>query len=323
MSLTHRARRLGTRLTAPLRQDDYWHGTRTVSRHFVPGTLAGYPNDLSAKTQPFIGPTSALGVPLVDYGPALGHRLHPVTVCQVALGWHERWLAEGDLAHRGRFLALADWLIENQQPWAGGGAWPVSVGFRLYRLKAPWVSALVQGQALSVLARAATLRPDDGGAARRAMAGAFALFEIDVRQGGVRTEDEHGVAFEEYPSPTPSIVLNGLISALWGLADLALIEGDGPAQREYEAGVSALLRRLPRYDTGFWSRYCLFAHPLPNVASPYYHREHLAQLAAMARLWPDPRWAAMRTRWQRYQSSRPHRLAALAAKVAFRAVTKR
>jgi heparosan-N-sulfate-glucuronate 5-epimerase len=311
------------RLRKTVRQDDFWHGTRQVSPHFVPGHVVGYPNDLSAKTQPFVGPVSDLDVPLKDYGPGVGHHLHPVTVCQVALGWHERYLAERNPEWRERFLALADWLMANQRSWAGGGAWPIPVSIRLYGLEAPWVSALVQGQAISVLARAARLRPADGGAAQRAMDAAFVLFEVDVSRGGVRVEDDFGVAFEEYPTPTPSIVLNGLISSLWGVADLAAIQGDGPAHHAFQSGVGALLRRLPRYDSGFWSRYDLFAHPLPNVASPYYHREHLAQLAAMDRLAPDPRWDAMRVRWQRYQDSQVNRLAALAAKAAFRLVVRR
>jgi hypothetical protein len=155
-------------------------------------------------------------------------------------------------------------------------------------------------------------------AARRALEGSFELFQVDVPRGGVRVEDDFGVAFEEYPSATPSLVLNGTISALWGLHDMALVEGDGPALSAFEQGTSALLRRLHRYDTGFWSRYDLFAHPVPNVASPYYHREHLAQLAAMTQLMPNPLWETTRRRWQQYQRCAINRGAALVAKAAWR-----
>jgi heparosan-N-sulfate-glucuronate 5-epimerase len=310
-------------LRQQLAQDDFWHGRPQGGRHFVPGHLAGYPTDLSAKTQQVDGPRNELGVPLFDGGRGAGYQLHPVTVCQVALGWHERWLAERQPEQLDQFLALGEWLIASQQPWAGGGAWLVPLDMRLYQLKAPWVSALVQGQALSVLARMAHVRPQASRRVGQALEAAFVLFEVDTAQGGVRTADEDGVAYEEYPSPTPSLVLNGLISALWGLADLAVIQGDGPARRAYQAGVAALLARLPRYDLGFWSRYCLFPHRLPNVASPYYHREHIAQLAAMMRLAPDPRWETMLRRWQGYQANPLKRGAALAAKVAFRLAVRR
>jgi heparosan-N-sulfate-glucuronate 5-epimerase len=306
-----------------LRQDDYWHGERVISSNYVPGQLAGYPNDLSAKTLPYPGPVNEVGVPLFDYGRGIGPRLHPVTLCQVALGWHERWLHESAPAHRVRFLRLADWLVEHQQPRrGGGGGWPVDVDKRLYRLRAPWPSALVQGQALSVLARAANIEPARSGY-REALEAGLVLFEVDASRGGVRTEDADGVGYEEYPSPSPSLVLNGLISALWGLADAALLLPAGRAARLFQDGAEALLRRLPRYDTGFWSRYCLFDHLVPNVASPYYHREHIAQLRAMARLMPDQRWEQTAQRWHMYQSRRLNRGAALSAKAVFRLLTPR
>jgi hypothetical protein len=305
-----------------VRQDDFWHGTRTISPHFEPHALAGYPNDLSAKTRPYDGPVNELGVPLFDFGQGAGRQMHPVTLCQVALGWYERRLAEQDVAHRAHFLRLADWLVENRLPWHGGGAWPVPVDQPRYRLRAPWVSALVQGQALSVLARADRLCP--GAAAyRAALDAALVLFDLDVGRGGVRTEDEYGVGFEEYTTDTPSLVFNGLISALWGLSDAAKLAPAGPADRNFAAGVEALLRRLPRYDLGFWSRYCFDGCRVPNVASPYYHRVHIAQLQAMARLAPDPRWGETAERWAAYEARALNRLTALATKALFRGLTYR
>jgi len=318
---TTRLRSFVAHAATALTQNDWWHGERRVSERFVPWQLAGYPLDLRAKTRPFDGPTSELGVPLVDFGGTVGFHVHPVTVCQVALGWHERWLADGERDARRRFLALADWLLDHQQPWHGGAAWPVDVTSRLYGgLTAPWVSALVQGQALSVLARALRLRNGDSSARRRlrqAMDGSFLLFEREVSAGGLLRYDSFGVVYEEYPSREPSIVLNGLLSSLWGLADFAVVQRAGPARRAFDTGAEALVRRLPRYDTGFWSRYCLWA-PAPEVASPYYHRAHVAQLAATAQMHPDPRWEETRQRWAHYQTSTACRTLALGCKVAQR-----
>jgi hypothetical protein len=305
-----------SRIKSALRQEGFWHGERRMGPVFRPGELAGYPIDLRAKACQFIGPTNEVGVPLADYGGEVGFRLHPVTVCQVALGWHDRWLVERDGNQLERFFSLADWLMRHQ---GTSGAWPVSVTYRCYgRLEAPWPSALIQGQALSVLARVCLLRSEWAPRARRAMEASFALFQLDVPRGGVRCEDNYGAAYEEYPSKRPSLVLNGNISALWGLYDLALVEGDGPARRVFDDGVAALIRRLPRYDLGFWSRYCLYPHPIPNVASPYYHRAHLAQLEAMERLAPHPLWGETRARWARYQDRASYRTAALGMKGLFR-----
>jgi hypothetical protein len=301
-----------------LRQDGYWHGERRIGPAFRPGQLAGYPIDLRAKTWSVAGPTNEVGVPLCDYGGEVGFRLHPATVCQVALGWHDRWLLEREEGQLARFLALADWLITHQSP---NGGWPIDVTYRCYgRLEAPWISALIQGQALSVLARAAVLKPEWSARARRAMEASFALFQRDVACGGLRCEDEHGPAYEEYPSRRPSLVLNGNISALFGVHDMALFDDRSEARRVFDAGVEALLRRLPRYDVGFWSRYCLYPHPIPNVASPYYHRAHLVQLEAMERIAPHPLWSQTRARWMEYQERSYCWTAALGAKGLFRLV---
>jgi heparosan-N-sulfate-glucuronate 5-epimerase len=308
-------------LRRTLKQEDYWHGERRIGPEFRPGELGGYPVDLSAKAREFIGRTNEVGVPLTDYGGAIGLRLQPVTVCQVALGWHDRWLAERNPQHLERFLAIADWLMKQQVPWKNGGAWPIPITYHCYEgLKAPWVSALVQGQALSVLARVVRLRPAWARRARRAMEASFALFELDSAKGGVRCEDELGPAYEEYPSQPSSFVLNGLISALFGVYDYALVQGNGPARRAFDRAVTALVHRLAKYDLGFWSRYCLYPYPVPNVASPYYHRAHLAQLEAMAQLAPHPVWLATRARWRKYQNRASFRFTALAGKALFRLV---
>jgi hypothetical protein len=301
-----------------LRQDGFWHGERRIGPAFQPAQLAGYAIDLRAKTWSVAGPKSEVGVPLCDYGGEVGFRLHPATVCQVALGWHDRWLLEREERHLLRFLALADWLITHQSP---GGGWPIDVTYRCYgRLQAPWISALIQGQALSVLARAALLKPEWSARARRAMDASFALLQLDVASGGVRCEDDCGPAYEEYPSRRPSLVLNGNISALLGLYDLALADGGGPARRAFDAAVAALLRRLPRYDLGFWSRYCLYPHPVPNVASPYYHRAHVVQLEAMEQIVPHPLWNLTRARWSAYQERASCWTAALGTKGLFRLI---
>src|SRR5262249_54103666 len=127
-----------SRIRRMLRQEDYWHGERRICPAFRPGELAGYPVDLRAKAGDYAGPTNEVGVPVADYGGRVGFRLQPVTVCQVALGWHDRWLIEREPEHLERFFAMADWLMTHQQPWQSGGAWPITVTYHCYgRLEAP------------------------------------------------------------------------------------------------------------------------------------------------------------------------------------------
>jgi heparosan-N-sulfate-glucuronate 5-epimerase len=282
--------------------NDFWHGKKSPGAHWQPDRVAGYYTCLIHKTRPYGGPLSALGVPLVRHsGQAY---LHPVTVCQVALGWYERWLEEESESDLERFFGLADWLLENEVTRAEvGGVWPVPYGVGLYGLAPGWISALVQGQALSVLARAWYLTRRDAylATARRGLG----PFYKTVSNGGVRAELSGGrVVFEEYPTAAPSVVLNGFISTLWGLRDVSHIGECAEAGVLYEQGLSSLVGSLHEYDTGFWSRYSQYESPrFSNLASPYYHQEHIVQLYVMHALTGEPIFLETARRWERYGRS--------------------
>lgn len=301
-----------------LLQNDYWHGDRQVGVNFTQGKIAGYYNDLKAKTQKFDGPCSIDGVPLVDSGSSNDFVLHPVTVCQVALGWHERWIEEGSDFALERFMVLATWLLNNQTDFHGvEGVWPIPLAIPDYHLAAQWISALVQGQALSVLVRAYRASGDEtylNSAAR-----ALEPYSRDVANGGVRAVDEEGrVFFEEYPTEPSSFVLNGYISSLWGLYDYWLATNDPSINTIFRAGIETLIHYLPSFDIGYWSLYSLYPHRFPNVASPYYHNEHIAQLRATFMLTHRPELLEVANRWKLYRLRRLYLLRALVAKAQFK-----
>lgn len=224
-------------------------------------------------------------------------------MCQTALGWYEQWLddpLEGSLL---RFLELADWLINNQivQPELGG-VWPVPYGVPIYELTAGWISALVQGQAISVLARAYQETKKDYYLA--ALKLAVYPFSIPTEFGGIMRFWKEGIFFEEYPSPDGSYVLNGFISSLWGLYDYLLIDDDTEVRILYDEGISTLIKNLPEYDTGYWSLYSQFVKPrLSNLASPYYHKEHIEQLNAYYVLTDAPIFLKYANRWNIYTNN--------------------
>jgi heparosan-N-sulfate-glucuronate 5-epimerase len=242
---------------------------------------------------------------------------NPVTIAQIGLG---AWQASVD---DGGWLATvkvaADWLRGELE--AGAGI-PYLFPLRhTYRLDPPWLSAMAQGEVASLLVRAADTFGEPAflqlaGEAIRPLLG-------DGEQLVVETED--GPVLQEYPTTPPAHVLNGWIFALWGLYDVA----KSPLQRQeaeaaFESGVATLGARVGHYDIGNrWSRYDLFPHPLPNVASPFYHRLHVEQLAALNRLAPNDSIARTEARWRKGMSSRPAQATAVVAKVAFRAVRPR
>jgi heparosan-N-sulfate-glucuronate 5-epimerase len=128
---------------------------------------------------------------------------------------------------------------------------------------------------------------------------------------------------EEYPTTPQSHVLNGAIFALWGIRDVALGLGSEDAREQFERVLDSLAANLHRFDTGTWSLYSLFPHPIFNRASSFYHDLHINQLTAMQILAPRPEFERVRARWSAYAGSRYARSKAFAWKAAFRILVPR
>jgi hypothetical protein len=260
-------------------------------------SVSGYYIDFRAKTtSPIAGDAAAL--------PA-------IQLIQLALGWWERHVA-GDAAALDRFLELC---AEVERRAVDGGAagrelrWPVGVAVPKYGLAPGWSSALAQGQAGSVFVRAHLASGEDRYAelARRAVEPFLAASSELVSEGPI---------LEEAPSDPPSHVLNGWMSALWGLWDVQLGLDDARARSRFEESLTCLRSMLPRYDTGWWTLYSLYPHALQDLAKPIYQRFHVTQLEVYQRLTGFDDIAATRARWASYD--RPAaRLRAIGQKAAF------
>jgi heparosan-N-sulfate-glucuronate 5-epimerase len=286
-------------------QNDFWHTKRILGRNIKPNTIGGYYLNLINKTAEYKGEKSDLGIPLVKSGNK--YYLHPVTVCQVALGYHDKWLEYDSSQCLDRFMELANWLVNHQEKKNNGrGVWPIPYGVPIYGLKPGWISSLVQGQAISVLVRAHHETHNDKFLITSELA--FHPFQINIADGGVCRYDKEGnIFYEEYPTIEPSCVLNGFISSLWGLYDYAVYTNNSEAKGLFDQGINSLKSSLNLYDTGYWSRYSLFRKPgVSNLASPYYHQEHITQLRATAILTNEPHFEETAKRWEKYSSNLMH-----------------
>jgi heparosan-N-sulfate-glucuronate 5-epimerase len=190
-----------------------------------------------------------------------------------------------------------------------------------FRVEPPWISAITQGEGASLFTKIHLATGDErfADAARRALA----PMRLPVSEGGTLAEVNGLPYFEEYPTQPASLVLNGAIFALWGFYDVGQGLGDADAATWFRDGVSGLASIVDRYDTGHWSLYDLFPHPVPNVAGPFYHVLHINQLTVLNQLAPDDRLAATRDRFESYGESRWNALRALGRKVLFRLVVPR
>lgn len=190
-----------------------------------------------------------------------------------------------------------------------------------YPLDPPWLSAMAQGEAASLMVRVYLATGDDALATKARSA--LEPMRRESSDGGAMA-NLGGLPFpEEYPTQPPSLVLNGGIFAIWGYRDVGLGLKDDRANGWFDEAASCLIGNLHRWDAGYWSRYDLFPHPVPNIASAGYHTLHIDQLEAFNLVRSDPELTATIERWRGYRDSRWCRSRAFAAKAAFRVLVPR
>ena len=261
---------------------DYWHPDMNTNYSLVKERVGKYPVDMSAKAE-YAGEFDEGKIPLVEIDGHLSYL--PVTIAQYALGNYDEYIRTQNSLHLKRFLISADWLLKNLVEYRSGQwGWVNDHDKGMYALKKPWLSALSQGQALSVLVRAYLQTNNE--LYREAGQKALGVFNCPVAEGGVLAKWQGLDYFEEYPSQTPSFVLNGFIFALWGLWEFYLISNSAEAKRCYEAGLKTLECSLKEYQVPYlnWSKYDLYPFKVADIASVFYHKLHIQQLRAMALL---------------------------------------
>jgi len=296
----------------------FWHETPAENLRASTTELGEYYMPFTEKAN-YQGAYDKTGIPQLDYHGRIGLQYNPIAIAQYGLGNYNLWRNGNGPDCRSKFFLMADWLAENLQPTSKGlTVWNHHFDWE-YRdtLKAPWHSALAQGQGISVLVRAHKESSDAKylDAARSA----FASFQHSIADGGVAFTDEFGdLWFEEYIVSPPTHILNGFVWALWGVHDYFLATQDTIARDLFTRGVHTLLHNLNRYDLGFWSLYEQSGTRLPMVASRFYHQLHIVQLRVMHRLTGEREFLAVADRWESYAHSLAKRTRALVYKSLFK-----
>jgi len=251
------------------------------------------------------------GIPLTSYGDE--KQISPVNVCAYGLGNLDLYYCTNLNIYKQRALLMADWLVSNQHFLDNqAGVWYYQFDWKY--MKAPWISCMAQGEAISLLSRVYMLTRDDLylNAAEKAMK----VFEISVVDGGIVSRlSEDYVFFEEYPSRDKNtFVLNGFIYSLLGLYDLYLVSDNDKAYCLFNKGVETLKHNLHRFDNNNWSYYNL--DPTNKMISSYmYHNLHIVQLQILYRITGHSFFADYAIRWKGYMFSFPNRMKALVRKL--------
>jgi heparosan-N-sulfate-glucuronate 5-epimerase len=296
----------------------FWHELPEANPRASVHQLGEYYMSFAGKAN-YSGHYDAAGIPMLNYHGRIGLQYNPIALSQWGLGNYNLFCHTQSEGRKKNFLAAADWLCAHLEP-NSFGLWVWNHHFDWeYRtpLKAPWYSALAQGQGISLLVRAyrATGTTEYLEAANRA----FASFIRSPQEGGVTLTDENNnVWFEEYIVSPPTHILNGFIWAAWGVHDYFLATQSDAARRLFEQAAHTLRSNLDRYDIGFWSLYEQSGTLLPMVASPFYHRLHVVQLRVMHRITGDSIFVKYADKWEAYARNPTKRTRALCYKSAFK-----
>lgn len=197
----------------------------------------------------------SIGTIMCNYGNKIKIQYNPAYVCWYALINLNEYSQTGKIKYLEKFWKQVYWLEANWKEKKNGMVvWYYNFPYRTIKglLTCPWISAMAQGLAISVLVRAYKLSNEIryyNLAKKAALA-----FEYEIKNGGVRVREDSKILYQEYPINSLH-VLDGFLFSLLGLYDLYLVNKEEKYNQLFREGFEGLLINLQKWDfKGFWSR---------------------------------------------------------------------
>lgn len=215
----------------------------------------------------------------------------------------------GDQSHVAPFLTAARWFAG----WCDGA---IRHEFPLLGLDPGWLSALSQGQALSIFARAHQLTGDPMWQQAAHRSGRW--LTLPMNDGGVLGHLPDGSAFfEEYPGTCHAHVLNGCLYAMLGLAEA---RGIGLQSRMIPMVADTIERHMLAFERDGWSLYqwCPAGTEVPNYNTPSYQWVHIALFERLSNMLGRPVFQMAANRLRAGLRSPSRRVNALVGKLRYR-----
>jgi len=219
----------------------------------------------------------------------------PAFIAMYGLGNLNHYLRSGDKNSLEIFLNQVSWLERHAVIREDGAiVWPHNFDLQEgpVLLKSPWVSANVQGYAISALVRG--WRITRHARLLEILNATSKVFELDWNRNGIRVHSEGHVVYTEAPGLRPPGIMDGFMRSLLGLYDLYMETGEGRFYNLFEQGLDGLRYFLPRWDyRRKWSLYSNGEYLCP----PGYHALNRSLLAVIARLTGDRYFAEYAEAW--------------------------
>lgn len=246
-------------------------------------TIEGYYNNLTEKVTKSNIPLDSLELPS-QINAKKESFVFPVDIFQYGLGAYDLWLLEKNELYLNKFLQCANWAVDNIDE---KGRWN---NFFFIYPDNPY-GAMAQGEGASLLIRAYLQTNDEIYLQKAKEAIDYMLTPLE--EGGTTKIESDQVYLMEYTHK--DVVLNGFIFAWWGLYDFVTIISDKDRYKQYlDRSLETLISILPRFNNKIWTNY-----NLENmIASPFYHKLHIAQMQAMYELTEDPIFKKYQLIWE-------------------------
>lgn len=264
------------------------HVAQNVGKVYSRKEVTGYYNNLTEKVLHAGALLDETGLP---YNIASdGKQVYfAIAIFQYGLGAYDLFIMTGCPQYREAFMRTVEWTRRNQEE---SGAWDA---FSIVGIKAPY-SSMAQGEGASLLVRA--YRETGEEEYLQAAKKAVDFMCLPVAAGGCTQYNEEKLWFKEYIEKP--VVLNGGIFSIWGLYDYYKASHDEFYKHILDKAVQTLAKDIAAFDCNYWSKY-----DMGNaLASPFYHRLHIAQLKAMYDLFGCAAFMEYVEKWERYQTSK-------------------
>lgn len=223
---------------------------------------------------------------------------HPMRIAQYALAHWNAYLASGRDEHKEIFMKHTSWLLTHEVSLSDkASGWPIPLALPAYHAPQPYLSAMTQGNVISVFVRAYQLTSDK--AFLQAAYRAVRTFELDILDSGVSTPvGNNGVFFETVAVYPAAHILYGYILALFGLYDYVMVTKDKGVEELIQRSITTFHTLIDEYDTGYWTCYDLLHK---RLASQFYHSLHVTLLEALSRYSGCKHCAVLAQQWAGYQ----------------------
>lgn len=250
------------------------------------------------------------GVLVFDYGAAydnFGKWHNPFFIARYAHAlyrdWHKTNCTQDDLKEK--FLIQARFLMDTHELRGPFAVWPYPFDNSYYGVPRGWISGIGQSQISGVLLRAHALTNERS--MRDIGMKAAEPYLRPMAEGGVVTQSENGLWIQEVPSPSGKEfnILNGHITGLLGLLDVAQLTDDERLHRVVGASIRSVREHLNEFDAGFTSFYSLNVKdgdPPKLAPRKGYNNLHVWQLKKLHEITKDPAFLRAAKIFENYEN---------------------